>query len=360
MRTFVVTTFVAILRADASKSLRDSRSPVSMVTGDEPESIASLVSLVKANANFSSVLSKDGFQMDSVLLAPAPLAAAPGPASSPGPAPGPALGPAPGPAPAPGPEAAPTMIVAASPFGGEVEPAPTDEPAFTKRMVGVDYYLLSANAKLKQEYELAVKTVLAAEVGGGMKPGDVTVRLSHGSVIIDAWFANTQSLSSLTTSSIRRSLCHNSNLDTELRAAVSVLPGFKDVTNGEVYLDKAKQCSSVKKAAPKVAAPTKPPVPTQKTDDGSCVPACMEGRGVCGDRICFCKHPYTGAQCEEEVEEDHFRLSWIYVTLILCAVGALGMVVAECVWRAMKSTEGQQKVGTSVMKKEIWTPEAAS
>lgn len=364
MRAFVVTTFVAILRADAAKSLRDFKSTVSMVSAqDDPESIESLVSLVKANVNLSSVLPPEGFQGGaSVLLAPAPLAA-PGPAGSPGPAPGPAATLAPGPAPAPGPEAAPAVIVAASPFAEEVavkKAAPMDEPAFTKRMVGVDYYLLSANTKLKHEFETSVKTVLAAEVGGGLKPADVTLRLTPGSVIIESWFANTKSQSSLTTSSIRRNLCHNSNLDTELKAMTLVLPGFKDVTNGEVYLDKAVQCSDVKQAASKKVTPTKKPPPPAQTDDGTCAPACMEGRGVCGDRICFCKHPYTGAQCEDEVEEDNIRFGATYVILILCAFAALGMVVAECVWRVMKSSQNQQKVGTSIAKREVWTPGEAS
>eukprot|EP00930_Biecheleria_cincta_P006522 TRINITY_DN107547_c0_g1_i1.p1 TRINITY_DN107547_c0_g1~~TRINITY_DN107547_c0_g1_i1.p1 ORF type:complete len:369 (+),score=78.61 TRINITY_DN107547_c0_g1_i1:109-1215(+) len=368
MSTFVVTAFVAILGADAAgRSLRSLEYPIPMVAADEPESIASLVSLVKANANLSGMFIQDGFQLDSGSPAPAPMAA-PGVAMSPGPAPGPALGPALAPAPPPGPEAAPAVIVAASPFAGEeVESTPTqpatsgDEPAFTKRMVGVDYYLLSANAALKQDFEIAAKTVLAAEVGGGLKPGDVTLKLSAGSVIIDAWFANPDGASSLTKSSIRRNLCHNSNLDDELKAAVSKLSGFKDVTNGDVYLEKAVQCGKAT-SQPQAAVPkqAKPQPPAKKTDDGSCNPACIEGRGVCGDRVCFCKDPYTGPQCEQEVEEDHFRLNWMYVTVILCAVAAVGMVLAECIWKAMKGSDHQQKVGTSVMKKEVWTQKASS
>lgn len=330
----LVSVFLAILfEADgAGRSLR-SWEPVA---ADQPESIASFVSLVK---------------MDSVLPAPAPLAAAP--AMAPGPSP---LG-APAPAPLASPAASPAMIVAASPFGGEEVPA--DEPAFTKRMVGVDYYLLSANPNLKESYEIAVKTVLATEVGNDLTPGDVTLRLTPGSVIIESWFANPKSLPSLTKKGIRKNLCRNSNIDNELQAAVSKLPGFQEVTTHEVSLDRAVQCAPQQQTAsqPKaVPSEEKKPHPTQNTNDGNCFPACMEGRGVCGDQVCFCKHPYTGAQCEQELEEQVFRLNWMYVTLILCFVAGLGMCLAEGVWRACKAATKQQEENKRILTghKEVW------
>lgn len=356
----LVSVFLAVLlRADgAGRSLRSSES-----LATQQQSIAALVSIVNKDS------------LDSLMSASAPPAAAPGPApkaAAPGPAPGPSPLAAPAPGPAPGLELAPgpAPIVAASPFAGEVIPA--DEPAFTKRMAGVDYYLLTGNEELQESFKIAVKSVLATEVGNGLTPDDVTLKLSPGSVIIESWFANPNNLPELTKKGIRKNLCHNSNIDDELQAAVSKLPGFEEVTTHEVSLDKAVQCAPQKKrriaveappsqpkAVPKASKPQKPP--PKPTNSGSCYPPCIEGQGVCGgDKVCFCKQPYIGAQCEELPAEEHaLRLNYVYVTLVLCAVAALGLVMGEGIWRMMKGSGQQDSNPNATGSKEVWSAAAS-
>eukprot|EP00930_Biecheleria_cincta_P025951 TRINITY_DN18389_c0_g2_i1.p1 TRINITY_DN18389_c0_g2~~TRINITY_DN18389_c0_g2_i1.p1 ORF type:complete len:352 (-),score=59.70 TRINITY_DN18389_c0_g2_i1:185-1189(-) len=282
----------------------------------------------------------------------------PGPApAAPGPAPGP---PTPGPAPGLG-GVDPFAVVAASPFGGELgETRPAEKPDFTKRLMGVDYYLLSANEALKASFEAAVKAVLAAQVEGGVEPKDVSVKLSPGSVVIDAWFANPQNLSVLTKEKLQQNLCHASNLESELLWAISNLPAFETVATSELYLEKAPQC----RTTPREATVAKPSRPSHKaasniTASSSCDPPCLEGRGICGgDSICFCHNPYSGVQCEAEIEDAMPRISWIRVTMLLILVAGFGFLLGECMWNVYTKdllTGAPRQAAT--IKTEIWLPD---
>eukprot|EP00930_Biecheleria_cincta_P095922 TRINITY_DN87815_c0_g1_i1.p1 TRINITY_DN87815_c0_g1~~TRINITY_DN87815_c0_g1_i1.p1 ORF type:complete len:403 (+),score=65.95 TRINITY_DN87815_c0_g1_i1:42-1250(+) len=395
---FATLYMVALVVNEANKNLRDLdelrhaflSSENSVLIADDAVSIASLVALVKDDAKSSAALIGGGSQVfNHVVASKVPAASpkaetpavasdyAPRPGPSPGPfglvpgaapaAPGPALGPAPGPAPAP------LLMTAASPYGAHsvVNQPLEDQAAFTKRLVGVDYYLLSADVQLRKSFEEAVKAVLSAQVRSGLQPKDVSLRLSPGSVVIDAWFSNPERLSSLTKQSIIVNLCREANLDNELLAAVSALPGFKDVTTRETcHFDKAPQCKKRVAVSParnrkpsedmrqeNPSASKKLPPPTAISRDTSCNPACVEGQGICEDNICFCRHPYTGARCEEELHEEGMRISWMYVTIILCAVLWLGMLLGECIFCYTKGDPKQQNVGKSLVVKEVWRPQ---
>jgi len=327
-------------------------------SSEQPDSIASLVAVVKGNNE--NMIVQDGFEVS------------PGPAPAPGPS-APASAPETAPGNAPGP--ASLQVVAASPFGAEEEMGKTHMPAegdakFTKRLRGVDYYLLSANLALKKSFESAVKVVLAAQVAGGLEPRDVTLNLSAGSVIINASFANPQNLSSLTQEKLIANLCSNeANVDADLLAAVSNLPGFKDTTTNTLSFDKSPHCKS-KKAAPTMGAKPRASPSAQKalkehsiSYNSVCDPPCMQGRGICGDGVCFCEDPYTGLQCEDQVQAAATRVNWMYVIPIIFVAGWLGILLAEVMWRTClgpdRDTRGAPKElgqGKTLVRHEIWKP----
>lgn len=350
---WLVVMFASILEsADASKMFQVMDEPQASETED---SIASLVAVAQASetkdsiASLVAVASKAVQPANSSATGPrlAPKSYSPGPGPMPAaPRPAPELA-APGLAPGPGPEPGPLEEVAASPFGGDMRPA--RKPDLTKRLVGVNYHLLSANEPLKTSFEVAVKSILAAQVEGGLEPKDVTLRLSPGSIIIDAWFSNPQSLSVLTKEKLRQTLCQQeANLDSELLGAVSSLPGLKEATTQDLYLEKAAQCRSTH--SHKAKTPAKRSQPTRKaqasnvTAGDACDPPCLHGRGICGgDKVCFCHHPYTGVQCEHEIEPAMMRIKVLYVTILLCTIAMSGMLLANCIWQAcLKFEDGQR------------------
>lgn len=176
-------------------------------------------------------------------------------------------------------------------------------------------------------------------------------------------------MSSLTQAKLRANLCRKeANLDAELLAAVSDLPGFKDTTTNTLEFDKSPHCKS-KKAVPTME--TKPKAPTaQKTlkarnisDSSFCDPPCMQGRGMCADGVCFCEDPYTGRQCEEWVQSDT-RINWMYVIAIICATGWLGILLAEFMWRRCLGPGREERgvpknisLGKTLIKQEVWLPQ---
>jgi len=356
-----IASLVAVVQANNNIDVKSLDASASSV---QAGSIASLVAVVKGNNENMTV--QHGIEV-SQGPGPAPAPGPSAPASAPGTAPQSAPGLAPGPA--------SLQVVAASPFGGEEEVRKTHMPAegdaqFTKRLRGVDYYLLSASPPLKKAFKSAVKAILAAQVAGGLKPNDVTLKLSAGSVIINASFSNPQNLSALTQEKLRANLCSKeANLDAELLSAVSNLPGLKETTTNTLRFDKSPDCKT-KKTAP--TQETKPKAPPQKTPKALnisgrslCDPPCMQQRGICGDGICFCEHPYTGRQCEERVQTESTRVNWMYVIPILFATGWLGMLLGEGLWKLClgptREPRGLPKTlgpGTTLVRHEVWRPQS--
>jgi len=200
----------------------------------------------------------------------------------------------------PAPETAPTAVFGASP--SSVADKPLHKPHFTKRLVGARYYPFSANEPLKLSFEAGVKTVLAAQVQDGLEPKDVTVRLSPGSVVIDAWFANPSNLSALTLERIQRTLCDSDNLEHALLVAVSSILEFHDVANPHhLSFDQAPQCRAQMLAL------------TQKIEANSTQPASDYSNGCNG--LCG-----VGTW------------SWAMTVIILCVVAWAGSLIAAYVY----------------------------
>jgi hypothetical protein len=75
------------------------------------------------------------------------------------------------------------------------------------------------------------------------------------------------------------------------------------------------------------ALPTNwPPEPETPTDE--CNPPCIDGRGVCNDNVCFCKHPYTGSTCQHNVK-NLFRVSYALTAGVAIFCIIFGIVMAK-------------------------------
>mmetsp|Transcript_27779 Transcript_27779/g.50741 ORF Transcript_27779/g.50741 Transcript_27779/m.50741 type:complete len:255 (+) Transcript_27779:106-870(+) len=93
-------------------------------------------------------------------------------------------------------------------------------------------------------------------------------------------------------------------------------------------------------------------------DPTVCDPPCMEGRGVCNDNICFCKHPFTGSICQKDAAEDENIRPTTLQLAALCAIATLlGVVLALLLFScAVEAHTRAQKFGAIEPKKEVWRP----
>eukprot|EP00933_Yihiella_yeosuensis_P069317 TRINITY_DN7572_c0_g1_i1.p1 TRINITY_DN7572_c0_g1~~TRINITY_DN7572_c0_g1_i1.p1 ORF type:complete len:497 (-),score=98.48 TRINITY_DN7572_c0_g1_i1:124-1614(-) len=235
---------------------------------------------------------------------------------------------------------------------------------FTKRFRNINYYQLIEHEDLKASFEEAVKVVLVGETGDGLTYDDIVLKLSAGSVIVKAYALG---LVPERISIVRQNLCAAPYLDYDLAYAVKYLDGMdKKAATGDVEkitVDPAPECDEftvsgahgvipVKGTAP----PDSPLIPSQ-AESGECNPACIPGRGVCGDGICFCKDPWHGVRCELEME-NKTRLVWTSVLMILATATVIGFLIADIVWRLTRQDEAAERaqgvLGKVEQKKEKW------
>lgn len=89
-----------------------------------------------------------------------------------------------------------------------------------------------------------------------------------------------------------------------------------------------------------------------------CNPPCKAHRGVCNDRVCFCKTPYTGTTCQNEISAGSYRFG---PTLVVgCSVVALGLGIfmAMIIYSFIRENIEKRMVslGDETVNKESWTP----
>lgn len=93
-------------------------------------------------------------------------------------------------------------------------------------------------------------------------------------------------------------------------------------------------------------------------ESATCEPACVEGRGVCNDHVCFCKHPHTGTQCQFTARNDEFiRISYALVVVISLIALMVGTVLASLVF--ICCVEAKNKLtsyGKVSSRSETWKP----
>eukprot|EP00441_Pelagodinium_beii_P046920 CAMPEP_0197624048 /NCGR_PEP_ID=MMETSP1338-20131121/3859_1 /TAXON_ID=43686 ORGANISM="Pelagodinium beii, Strain RCC1491" /NCGR_SAMPLE_ID=MMETSP1338 /ASSEMBLY_ACC=CAM_ASM_000754 /LENGTH=374 /DNA_ID=CAMNT_0043194145 /DNA_START=113 /DNA_END=1237 /DNA_ORIENTATION=- len=362
---------IALLEVDAAnlrmQTLRREQADV------DTDSMDSLVSMVESDMlTNNKVFVQDGFQVSGHMSVAAP---APGSAPAPGPAPasGPARASAPATAPAPASAAAPAPGPASGPSPRPAEVTTTTASTesttttvakpttkITRKITGIDYSLLQSDEKLLAGFERSLRVVLAAEAG--VKDSDVTLELSPGSVIVTATIVVPEGgTETVSPDKVKEKLCSSKDLNDEMTSVLSDLEGIGAVTSADIKIEEvSSDCpttttsSEPPKAAEKeVQAPAAPNV----TDtSGDCSPGCMADRGVCGGGSCFCKHPYTGDQCELEVEQEFMRFSFFAVTVIVLISVVVGFIVADILWRLFSKQASPKSSSTgATQKSEKWS-----
>jgi len=90
-----------------------------------------------------------------------------------------------------------------------------------------------------------------------------------------------------------------------------------------------------------------------------CDPPCQDGRGVCNDRVCFCKTPYYGTVCQNAIlSGGAWRFGPVLVVGIALACTILGFLFAVIVYGFVRDGIEQRMVslGADTVNKESWTP----
>jgi hypothetical protein len=102
-----------------------------------------------------------------------------------------------------------------------------------------------------------------------------------------------------------------------------------------------------------------PPPNWPPMDDSysQCDPPCHESRGICNDRVCFCKSPYTGSTCQNKETGLYRAPRAVAVGFAIFAL-FLGGVVAKVVFALIESKVEKrlEKYGSESRKTESWAP----
>uniref|UniRef100_A0A0G4HRS0 EGF-like domain-containing protein n=1 Tax=Chromera velia CCMP2878 TaxID=1169474 RepID=A0A0G4HRS0_9ALVE len=96
---------------------------------------------------------------------------------------------------------------------------------------------------------------------------------------------------------------------------------------------------------------------TEGGDAEVCSPPCKEGRGICIDGECFCKHPFTGSTCQ--LSQGKSLRVQLLVAIVACLLSlVLGVAIALCCAEAsslISQSEGKYTKRDS-NKQEVWMP----
>jgi hypothetical protein len=98
-----------------------------------------------------------------------------------------------------------------------------------------------------------------------------------------------------------------------------------------------------------------PPKPGKSKE---CDPPCIGGRGVCNDKICFCKSPYTGSNCQHKIQT-LYRASYAMVVGFSIFSFLIGIILAKALAAliaTVRNTTSLDSYGTIKTKMEQWVP----
>jgi len=218
--------------------------------------------------------------------------------------------------------------------------------------------MLTAKPNTKAAVEEAFKLVIAAEVGHALKAVNVQMRMLPGAGELVGQ-ATIKVPTSYTGAEVRQKLCQSKDLETELEAALGQLQ-MDDVETGPLAVHPPKECeeqdsTTTKAVAQSVSRPAAAAADLG-TGDGSCEPACVADRGICGNGVCFCKAPYSGETCESEFKEEYMRLGYFTLVVILSVSVILGFFAADIVWRVTRPSPKSASLGTQQVRRETWRP----
>jgi len=343
--------------------------------------------------------------MPQPILAPPPFAAPPlprfpAPGLSPMPAPMPALMhalmPPPMPAPMPAPSLPPPMAPAAvemqSPYGPDQDDEATKERPTTTttttisekpstsqqeddhtvklsiKFKNIDYNALTADKSLLDDFKETVKEDIAEKIGHGVTPDDIEITIGPGSITVDAT-VTVQEASAGDFVTLQNETCNSaSSLADEMAKDVASIEGISNAASGTVEGEVEGNCavSTVNPTNTKTNTNTtnpstavkSAPVDTDDDDDDddmdTCHPPCVEGQGVCSDKMCFCKSPFRGIRCERIRQSASIRISYSLAVGIATFSVVAGVVIGVIFFTSYLSTELKPPEAVVALKAETW------
>jgi hypothetical protein len=101
----------------------------------------------------------------------------------------------------------------------------------TMTVENMEHSVLVANKSLFNEFVDRVKNIVATKAGNGATPNDVEVKLSPGSIIVDA---AVHSYAGLKPTDVHQALSASTNLSTELAQNLQSIPGIGSVSTGSI------------------------------------------------------------------------------------------------------------------------------
>jgi len=103
-----------------------------------------------------------------------------------------------------------------------------------------------------------------------------------------------------------------------------------------------------------------PELPPGEVASDTCNPPCVEGRGVCNDKVCFCKMPYKGLRCETVQAFGPSRVSPGIAGLMVFVAFLAGMVltcgIIHLFSTASAAATAPKAVTANKRAKETWRP----
>jgi len=104
---------------------------------------------------------------------------------------------------------------------------------------------------------------------------------------------------------------------------------------------------------------SKPKIPWPPSDDiySVCNPPCIQGRGVCNDNVCFCRHPFAGSTCQHKTT-GLFRVKKIMVVGVGIVCVVFGLLSARMLYAfSQRAIETRlERYGKGKQKCESWSP----
>jgi len=126
------------------------------------------------------------------------------------------------------------------------------------------------------------------------------------------------------------------------RSGHVVSPPLTNVSKGETHL---------------VASPKDPNL-FENSAHKECNPPCKGNRGVCNDMVCFCKTPYTGTTCQNEILAGSWRFGPALTigATVMCIL--LGILASTIFYSFIRENVEQRMatIGEEKVNKESWTP----
>jgi len=231
----------------------------------------------------------------------------------------------------------------------------------------IDYNALTADKSLLDDFKETVKEDIAEKIGHGVTPDDIEITIGPGSITVDAT-VTVQEASAGDFVTLQNETCNSaSSLADEMAKDVASIEGISNAASGTVEGEVEGNCavSTVNPTNTKTNTNTtnpstavkSAPVDTDDDDDmDACHPTCVDGQGVCSDKVCFCKSPFRGVRCERIRKSASARISYPLAAGIAAFGVFAGVVIGVIFFASVADKKLKQTAAVKMKKAETWHP----